>query len=294
MCEMKPVFLCCDLDRTVLPNGTAPESVLARPLLRALASLPQVRLAYVSGRHLALLEQAIVEFDIPVPDYAVADVGTSIYLATSTGWRKWEAWDEEIGADWGGRSRLDLARMLGGIEGLLPQEEAKQGRHKLSYYAAPAHRARLLASVEGRLAAGGIDANLIWSVDDLSGEGLLDILPASASKLHAVRFLMQQHGHAEARTVFAGDSGNDLPVLTSGLQAVLVRNAAPEVREEARRAIEPEYLDCLYFAQGGFLGMNGNYTAGVLEGLAHFLPEIEVELQAAMRRLAGNGKPELP
>jgi hypothetical protein len=31
--------------------------------------------------------------------------------------------------------------------------------------------------------------------------------------------------------------------------------------------------DTLYCARGGFLGMNGNYCAGVLEGLAHYIPE---------------------
>jgi hypothetical protein len=29
-------------------------------------------------------------------------------------------------------------------------------------------------------------------------------------------------------------------------------------------------LPALYSAQGGFLGMNGRYSAGILEGIAHF------------------------
>jgi hypothetical protein len=36
---------------------------------------------------------------------------------------------------------------------------------------------------------------------------------------------------------------------------------------------ESGHRDTLYLAQGSFLGMNGNYAAGVLEGLAHFFPE---------------------
>jgi hypothetical protein len=31
--------------------------------------------------------------------------------------------------------------------------------------------------------------------------------------------------------------------------------------------------NCLYLPQGNFFGMNGNYAAGVLEGLVHFIPE---------------------
>ena len=104
--------------------------------------------------------------------------------------------------------------------------------------------------------------------------GLLDVLPASATKLHAVEFLMQLLEFNDANTVFAGDSGNDLPVLISGkLQAVLVRNAHPDVVAEAKEELAKiNAMDKLYVAQGGFLGMNGNYSAGVLEGLAHFIP----------------------
>jgi hypothetical protein len=30
----------------------------------------------------------------------------------------------------------------------------------------------------------------------------------------------------------------------------------------------------LYFAEGDFLDMNGNYSAGILEGVAHYMPEM--------------------
>ncbi len=73
------ILLCCDLDRTILPNGPQEESPQARPLLRALATRPEVTLVYVSGRHKALLLDAIREYDTPQPDYAIGDVGTTIY-----------------------------------------------------------------------------------------------------------------------------------------------------------------------------------------------------------------------
>ena len=74
-------------------------------------------------------------------------------------------------------------------------------------------------------------------------------------------------------TVFAGDSGNDMPVLTSGLQSILVRNAEEDIKAEAIQSLKRKGLeDKLYLAHGGFLGMNGNYAAGVLEGLVHFVP----------------------
>lgn len=61
---------------------------------------------------------------------------------------------------------------------------------------------------------------------------------------------------------FSGDSGNDPPALTSGLQAVLVRNARDEVRQEAVASLGKQGLaDRLYLAGGNFHGMNGNYAA---------------------------------
>ena len=124
------------------------------------------------------------------------------------------------------------------------------------------------------LAGGGVKANLIWSVDDPEGVGLLDILPARASKYHAVEALMKLRGFTYDNTVFCGDSGNDIEVLASPIPAVLVANGQPDVRELARRlADEMGHGDRLYIARGNFMGMNGNYSAGMLEGIAHYHPQ---------------------
>ena len=71
------ILLCSDLDRTILPNGHQEESPAARPLLRTVARWPDVTIAYVSGRHRELLLEAIHEYDIPMPNYAICDVGTT-------------------------------------------------------------------------------------------------------------------------------------------------------------------------------------------------------------------------
>lgn len=269
------ILLCSDLDRTILPNGPQPESPQARPRLRRLAQRPEIILVYVSGRDLALLKQAIREFEIPLPDFAIGDVGTTLYAVEGERWRVWDAWRDEIAPDWGGLDHAALCRLLADLPGLALQEREKQSAFKLSYYAPrETETGPLLGSMRSRLEAHGVRASLIWSIDEVAGVGLLDVIPASATKVHAIRFLMQARGFTLARTVFAGDSGNDLPALTSELQAVLVRNAPDEVRAQALREAQAlRRADRLYLARGGFLGMNGNYAAGVLEGLAHYLPE---------------------
>lgn len=272
---MTEILLCCDLDRTVLPNGKQPESPDARPLFRTLAQRSELTLAYVSGRNKSLLLEAIDDYGLPVPNYAIGDVGTTIYQVDGDAWRTWDAWSEDISHDWSGRNHDDLALLFQDIDALTLQESEKQNTYKLSYYAPTnTDRNALLADMNNRLNGFGVQASLIWSIDEAKAVGLLDVLPRHATKYHAIRFLMDGKGFDEGNTVFAGDSGNDLLALTSGLQAVLVRNAHSDVREEAVRIVRKKELERrLYIARGDFLGMNGNYAAGVLEGLAHFTPE---------------------
>lgn len=278
---MDKVFVCSDLDRTILPNGLQLESEAARPLLRRLAGHSDIIIAYVSGRDKALLQDAIREYDIPPPDYAVGDVGSTIYAINDGRWHVSEKWEQTISPCWKGRRHDELAAMLTDITELRMQEKQKQNTFKLSYYVDPRENIdALLAEVKKRLEGEEIDASVIWSVDETENIGLLDILPACATKLHAVRFLMELTGVDRERTVYAGDSGNDLPVLTSDLQTVLVKNATEDVRKQAVSGKKQAgHRDLLYLADGGFLGLNGNYTAGVLEGVAHFIPELEEVLR---------------
>jgi len=125
--------------------------------------------------------------------------------------------------------------------------------------------------MNGRLLRSGIRANLIWSVDEEGGVGLLNFLPANANKLHAIRFLIDKRGFLRDNTVFAENSGNDLEVLMSDIPAVLVANAENQLRSRVGQA----EAATIYIAKGGYLGMNGNYCAGILEGVAHYWPEMD-------------------
>lgn len=275
------LLLCTDLDRTLIPNGPQPESPGARQRFARLAERPEVTLAYVSGRHKALIQQAINNYRLPVPDFVIGDVGTTIYeVQADRIWTPVESWQSEIGVDWGGHGHADLKRLLSDLSALRPQEPDKQNAFKLSYYV-PLHtnRNNLSQQIEGRLNAEGVAARQIWSVDEPAGVGLLDILPARASKLHAIEALMTLRGFGLGDTVFCGDSGNDIEVLISALYAVLVGNAQAEVREDAiQRAEQAGHHDRLYLARGGYRGMNGNYSAGMLEGIAHYFAFVDAWL----------------
>jgi HAD superfamily hydrolase (TIGR01484 family) len=232
-------------------------------------------LAYVSGRHRALVEEAIAEYTLPLPDFVIGDVGTTIYQVQDGDWHEWPDWHQVIGVDWAGHNASELRAMLAPLAELTPQEEAKQNRYKLSYYAlALADPQPLLSEVRVRLEAEGIRANLVWSIDEAADCGLLDVLPAGASKLQALEFLCSKLGIDHAHAVFAGDSGNDLEVLAGPLMSVLVANASEDVRQQATElAADQGNAGSLYLARGEAGGMNGNYSAGILEGLAYFIPE---------------------
>ncbi len=268
------ILICTDLDRTLLPNGSAPESPMARPLFSALVSRPEVLLAYVSGRHKELVEDAISEYELPRPDFVIGDVGTSLYEVGSAGWKQSEAWVAEIAPDWVGYDHAQMQQLFASEPALVLQEAGKQSRFKLSYYLSmDVDTGQLMAHMRKMLNERNVRAELIYSVDEAEQVGLLDVLPASATKFHAVEFLMNSLGFGLGNVVFAGDSGNDLPVLASPIHAVLVANASVEVKDQAEKLIHVLGTeDAFYVAKGDFMAMNGNYAAGILEGVAHYLP----------------------
>lgn len=260
---MEKLLLATDLDRTVLPNGSQPEAPDARQQFRQFTEQDFVTLAYISGRGEQLLKDAIAEYDIPLPAYAIGDVGTTIFVTHDNSWQPLPEWQNAIAQDWNGKTHDELQALLADVDGLTPQEPEKQNTFKLSYYAAEdTNRDVLIDAMNERLKPEGINAALIWSIDEAQHTGLMDVLPKTATKLHALEFLMEFLGFTKDQTVFCGDSGNDMPALTSGLNAVLVGNARDEVKQEAI-ANSPN----LFVA-------TENYSAGVLEGVRHYFSEL--------------------
>lgn len=279
---MDRILLCTDLDRTLIPNGTPIESLGARKYFAQLTARDEITLVYVSGRDKGLITKAIQEYGLPWPHYAIGDVGATMYmLASNTRLQDtppWPAWSEEIAPSWAGHTHYDLKQLFNDLEGLQLQEDSKQNTYKLSYNVPlGANRIRLLRILRKRLEDVGVKTNLIWSVDEHEQTYLLDILPARAGKYHAIDFLRRHLDFSIKNTLFAGDSGNDLEVLVSPIHAVLVANSTKKIQTQARRLAKQKHrLDALYLAKGGFMGMNGNYSAGILEGIAHYLPQTRV------------------
>ena len=58
--------------------------------------------------------------------------------------------------------------------------------------------------------------------------------------------------------------------MTAGFSGVLVRNADDQLVENVKKAMAEKPDLKVYFAKGGFKGLNGYYTSGVIEGAYHY------------------------
>lgn len=278
MKESGKILLCTDLDRTLLPNGHAPESRLARRVFACIAARDEVMLVYVTGRDITLMKQAITDYSLPTPDFSVCDVGTSIYHLTSVGWTLLEDWQYHIAADWKGLNAYKLEKLIPVFPHLRLQNSVNIKTYKLSYYVSPAEKMEKdIKILKQELDGLKIKYHVVSSIDETEDKGLVDILPASAGKLKAINFLVKKFGIQSNNVYFSGDSGNDYDVLLSEYRTTLVANATSEFKNRVHRdALTNGSLNTLYIASGALNSdLNGNYAAGIVEGFMHYFPYSE-------------------
>ncbi len=257
--------LATDLDGTFIPllgnhGNQADLAILHREIEKS-----GITLVFVTGRHFASVTEAIQEFKLPSPDWIICDVGTSIFERTDAGeFRPIEAYNDHLQQIIAAMPISSLLDRLKTIQGLRLQEEDKLGRFKLSFYAEAEELERLVDQIQQELDKTNAPYSIIHSVDPFNGDGLIDLLPAKASKAHALKWWSLQRELAPDAIVFAGDSGNDLAALTAGYRAIVVANAAQGV---ARRASDEHqkagWKNRLFLARQ-------SATSGVLEGCRWF------------------------
>jgi len=275
---MTKYLICTDLDRTLIPNGRQEEAPQARARFADIFKRPDVQLAYVSGRNLELVEGGIAQFNLGKPHAVIADVGASIYHSTPSGWLQDRHWQNAIAVNWRGKSWPMLAGLLQGVKGIWLQDEQinQTCPFKLSYFTEPGLNAEnLQREIESLLLQHNFESRAIWSFDENKNLGLLDVLPITASKLHAIEYLLRYSNIPAENCLFCGDSGNDLEALTSEIASVLVANASPETRRLAiQNSRRLNNKDKLFLAQFRSNSDNGNYAGGILQGIQHFFPEL--------------------
>lgn len=262
-------ILATDLDRTLLPNGSWEADSNAIDLFNNLTEQSDVLVVYVTGRNLELTEKAIFEYGIRYPHVLCGDVGTTIRKYADGTWTHDKGWVEHVNTmspRWDAKTIKDI---ISDVDGIREQEQEHQNQFKQSYYVDHQRRDEILNKVE-ELVKGKFDEVIVYSYDSENGNGLIDFLPASATKQTSLEYVAADNRVDKAGVVFCGDSGNDIFPLTAGFRGVLVKNADEQLVDNVKQAMSENPELTVYFAKGNFYGLNGNYTSGVIEGACHY------------------------
>ncbi len=262
-------ILATDLDRTLLPNGSWPADPGAIALFNELTERHGVLVVYVTGRNLNLAESAIKQYGIRYPHVLIGDVGTSIRKYEQGDWKTHEGWEAHVQRTSPRWNAGAVRSAVAGVDGLAEQESEHCSRFKQSYYVDHDRNDAVLKVVDERI-KGRFDEVIVYSYDSQSGKGLLDFLPQCATKQTALEYVADGLGLEKSEVVFCGDSGNDVFPLTAGFSGVLVRNADEQLVAEVKQAAYANPALNVYFAKGGFKGLNGYYASGVIEGAYHY------------------------
>jgi hypothetical protein len=258
------------------------ESPRSRQALFDFCDQRGIRLAYVSGRDLPRVEQAIKDHALPTPVFAITDVGTSILKHTPLGYQPLTDFQEQLGCDW--FTHTPAAQDLCAGLSLIPQPESQQSRFKISFTCPlTQNREALSQAILEQCRTRRVRAKVIWSLPPKGDCWLLDVLPKKAGKAAALHFLSRYLRLKDRQVVYAGDSGNDWSVLISDFPSILVANADPQLIQEYRYFLETHPTNPGFIASGRDPQHNGAYADGILEGLLHFFALPEPRDQRSLR-----------
>ena len=259
--------LATDLDGTLIPLDGNQQNREDLTRIKRLTEQCQMQLVFVTGRHLSSVKDAIETYDLPVPDWIICDVGTTILQRTNDGldFQLLDAYQRRLAELISNHSLAKIDRALWEISEIRKQEAEKQGLFKLSFYAGQSDVQAAVEKIQNVLTKLEAPYSIIASIDPFNGDGLIDLLPQGVSKAYALHWWAGFLEMPLDSIVFAGDSGNDLAALVSGCPAILVGNANQELVLQVQRAHqEQEWSNRLFVAAE-------QATSGVLTGLRHFL-----------------------
>jgi len=199
-----------------------------------------------TGRRLESALAILKKYRIPMPDILITSLGTEIYYAPQL--IADIAWTYHIDHLW---TPQVLRRIISGLPGVTPQAKKEQSRFKLSYHY-NSNTAPPMEEILTLLRQQELSANPVFSFGQF-----FDIVPARASKGHALRYIARQWNIPLERILVTGGSGADEDMLRGNTLGVVVANRH---REELSILGDTEHV---YFAERP-------YAWGILEAIEHY------------------------
>ena len=234
-------ILVADVDNTLTGDAEA-----LQKLVRMLHDAgDRIAVGIATGRSMTLTRNVLKQWKIPTPQLLITSVGSEIHYGPHLVQDK--GWNQHICYRW---QPDGLREAMAELPGLKLQPPEGQSEFKVSYDVDP-DRIPRITDIVRHLRRLRLQANVVYS-----HQAYLDLLPIRASKGTALRYFATKWDIPLERCLVAGDSGNDMEMLTGNTLGVVVGNYSEEL--EALRG-EPH----IYFA-------DAHHAAGIIEGIEHY------------------------
>ena len=212
-------LLVSDLDNTLTgcPKGI-------HRFRRFMERRSEIGFVLATGRSIVEARRLVRDWELPTPIAWITSVGTEIYFQECGELKLDQDYSRLIDADWDPDA---VDALLAGSPELVAQPSYEQRPYKRSYFVEEEERA---ADIEKLLRSAHVAARVVYSHGRL-----LDVLPPHAGKAAAMNYVADRFKVPPSHVFAAGDSGNDIDMLTACENAILVGNHANEVASLAMR-----------------------------------------------------------
>lgn len=237
------ILFATDLDGTMYAKNSEPSIEYKGQLnkLKEWLKKDNVLSIYVTARNLRLVEEVIKKYDLPIPDFVAAEVGTNLYERKKNKWHRVKEWRSELNKYWEKNTGEIIRGFMDKQEGAKPQEDDNQGEFKKCYYVYTHESAeKIRKKLRGYLDNLGIKVTMLVSG---SGERLyVDFLPINGSKGDVVNFVAKRLNIPMEMVFYSGDSGNDEDALICGACAAFVGTDEINLAKELKKKHPKIYI----------------------------------------------------